>query len=173
MYDFDFDRIVSNYSVGIQDYTLQPGIEGVCVQNIDRYNDETGNFTELLRMNKCSIDLAQVNYSELSSFAVKAFHIHKTQTDIIFVPPSSKVLLILIDLRNREGHTQRGVLGDCKSQLVTVPPGVAHGFKNLLDCPASLIYFVDRYFTDNEEECEEYRMPADYFGDDIWYEMTE
>jgi dTDP-4-dehydrorhamnose 3,5-epimerase len=51
---------------------------------------------------------------------------------------------------------------------VRIPPGVAHGCRNLR--PASsgqIIYFVDVQFS-TDEHCDEGRLPWDHFGKDVW-----
>ena len=62
----------------------------------------------------------------------------------------------------------RFVLGDSSSRLVRIPPGVAHGCKNLLhDRSSAIIYFVDVQFS-TDEECDEGRLPWDHFGESLW-----
>src|SRR6056297_960657 len=84
----------------LQDYSTEPEIDGVEIISLKRFNDETGSFTELLRLNDGETEnipdfnLQQINYSSLDGKMIKAFHIHKKQTDIWYVPPASKILLI-------------------------------------------------------------------------------
>ena len=62
----------------------------------------------------------------------------------------------------------RLVLGDGNSQLVRIPPGVAHGCKNLRPgAPGAIIYFVDVQFAVGED-CDEGRLPWDHFGAEVW-----
>ena len=42
---------------------------------------------------------SQVNYTELEPGTIKAFHLHRRQTDVWFVPPADKLLLVLVDVR--------------------------------------------------------------------------
>jgi dTDP-4-dehydrorhamnose 3,5-epimerase-like enzyme len=85
--------------------------------------------------------------------------------------PGDKLLLVLLDLR--EGSSTRDVrrrmvLGDGASRLVLIPPGVAHGVKNLAAARGRIIYFVDAQFSPAPDQCDEGRVPWDFAGPDIW-----
>jgi len=83
----------------LQDYSPKPSIKGVEVVELHRHTDDGGSFTELGRFTAGvsaafgGFVLAQVNYSELEPGAIKAFHLHRRQTDVWFVPPGDKILL--------------------------------------------------------------------------------
>jgi dTDP-4-dehydrorhamnose 3,5-epimerase-like enzyme len=62
----------------------------------------------------------------------------------------------------------RLVLGDGASRLVRIPPGVAHGVKNLVRAIGRVIYFTDVQFSPDPELCDEGRLPWDYAGPEIW-----
>ena len=162
---------------GKQDYSPKRPIEGVEIIELRRFNDDGGAMTELGRidggMHKQlpGFEVRQVNYSVLEPLAIKAFHLHQRQTDVWYVPPSDKLLLVLGDVRQgspTEGQMMRFVLGDGNSRLVRIPPGVAHGCRNLRPAsPSAIIYFVDVQFS-VDDECDEGRLPWDYFGADVW-----
>jgi len=160
-----------------QDYSPKPEIKGVEFVELSRHTDDGGSFTELGRFTAGAsaaipgFVLAQVNYSEIEPGAVKAFHLHQRQTDIWYVPPSDKMLLVLIDARAgspSEGVRMRLVLGDGRSRLVRIPPGVAHGCRNLAPTRGRIIYFTDTHFSPAPESCDEGRLPWDFAGPDIW-----
>lgn len=160
-----------------QDYSKKGSIEGVKTIALKRFNDDGGAFTELARLSEgClqsefPLSIRQINYSIMETGALKAFHFHRRQTDVWFVPPEDKVLLILVDLRvdsPTQGLMQRMVLGDCKSELVFIPPGIAHGCKNLADHQSRIMYFIDQQFNPDPAECDEWRLPWDHFGAGIW-----
>ena len=65
----------------------------------------------------------------------------------------------------------RFVIGDSNSQLVRIPPGVAHGCRNIGPATARIIYMVDVHFSPTPGECDEGRLPWDHLGEDIW-ELT-
>lgn len=169
------DRASSSY--GVQDYGPRTEIEGVEIVRLRRFNDDGGSMTELGRLENGShasvpgFQVRQVNYSVMEPLAIKAFHLHKRQTDVWFVPPSDKILLVLADVRAgsaTEGLVRRLVLGDGNPFLVRIPPGVAHGAKNLRPAaPSTIVYFVDLHFSVGSD-CDEGRIPWDHFGAQVW-----
>jgi len=160
-----------------QDYSPKPAIEGLEIVQLRRFNDDGGAMTELGRLDEGRLVglegfvVRQVNYSTMEPLAIKAFHLHDRQTDVWYVPPSDKVLLVVADVRAgspTERVVQRIVLGDGNSRLVRIPPGVAHGVKNLRTAASStIVYFVDVNFT-TDESCDEGRLPWDHFGEEVW-----
>ena len=169
------DEAQRAYSV--QDYAAQPAIQGVELVDLRRFTDDGGSFTELGRLGNGvhagfpGFEVKQINYSELEPGAIKAFHIHRSQTDVWFVPPGDKMLLVLLDVRAgspTEKVTRRLILGDGASRLVRIPPGVAHGVKNLAAVRGRIIYFVDVQFQAAPAECEEGRLPWDFAGAGVW-----
>ncbi len=162
---------------GYQDYSGSPRIDGVEIVELKRFNDDGGAITELGRLTEGrhgqleGFDVRQVNYSVVEPGAIKAFHLHRRQTDVWYVPPSDRILLVLHDAREgspSEGATMRFMLGDGNNRLVRIPPGVAHGCRNLGDRPAAILYFVDVQFSVEEDECDEGRLPWDFCGEEIW-----
>lgn len=169
-------------SFRLQDYSAKPGIKGVEIVELQRHTDDGGSFTELGRFAAgasqafAGFALAQVNYSEMEPGAIKAFHLHRRQTDVWFVPPSDKILLVLFDARAgspTEGVRMRLVLGDGRSRLVRIPPGVAHGCRNLGQARGRIIYFTDTHFSSAPDSCDEGRLPWDFAGPDIWETTRE
>ena len=161
----------------LQDYSSAPAIEGVAIVDLRRFVDDGGSFTELGRLGDGvyaalpGFEVRQINYSEMEPGAIKAFHLHRRQTDVWFVPPGDKMLLVLLDVRegSRTRNAERRlVLGDGASRLVRIPPGVAHGVKNLASERGRIIYFVDTQFSADPDQCDEGRLPWDFAGTDIW-----
>jgi dTDP-4-dehydrorhamnose 3,5-epimerase len=162
---------------GLQSYGGAPSIDGVQVVELRRHADDGGSMTELGRLERGALDgvtgfeLAQVNYSVLQPGTIKAFHVHRRQTDVWYVPPEDRVLLVLADVREgsaTEGNRMRIVLGNGASRQVVVPPGVAHGCRNLAESISRVIYFADLRFSPDPERCDEGRLPWDFFGQEIW-----
>jgi dTDP-4-dehydrorhamnose 3,5-epimerase len=161
----------------VQDYSAKTRIHGLEIVELKRFNDDGGAMTELGRLDGGlhkllpGFEVRQVNYSIMEPLGIKAFHLHKRQTDVWFVPPQDKALLVVGDVRAgspTKGLVQRIVLGDTRSFLVRIPPGVAHGVKNLRPAaPISIIYFVDVQFS-TDAQCDEGRLPWDYFGEKVW-----
>ncbi len=161
----------------VQDYSKRPGIEGVVLVPLRRARDETGSMTELARLRNGLVDglegftAAQVNFSTLEPGAIKAFHVHRRQTDVWFVPPSDRVLLVLADVRAgspTEGTRLTMTLGDGDSRLVRIPPGVAHGCRNIGTGTARILYLTDVHFSPEPGETDEGRLRWDLFGAGIW-----
>ena len=161
----------------LQDYTALPPIAGVEIVELRRYHDDGGAFTELGRLSGGvhaafpGFEVRQVNYSEMDPGVIKAFHLHRRQTDVWFVPPADKILLVLLDARagsTTENAHRRLVLGDGTSRLVRIPPGVAHGARNLAPTRGRIIYFVDTHFSADPDQGDEGRLPWDYAGRDVW-----
>lgn len=169
------DKSRAAYSV--QQYAPRTPIDGLQILDLRRFHDDGGSMTELARLaDGAHKDLPgfvarQVNYSEMEPGATKAFHLHMRQTDVWFIPPSSKMLVVLGDCRAASptnGAVQRLVLGDGTSKLVRIPPGVAHGVRNLATTRGQIIYFVDVNFDPDPARCDEGRLPWDHFGADVW-----
>jgi len=155
------------------------GMQDVKVLRLRRFGDDGGSMTELTRLNEHGFfdnefngfQVRQVNYSTLEPGVIKAFHVHKRQYDVWYVPPEDRVLLVLVDLRE-EAASRRKVLkvllGGGDSMLVKIPPGVAHGCKNIGTGTAHLIYFTSEHFSPEPATTDEGRLPWDLVGAEIW-----
>jgi len=161
----------------LQGYGKRPGIDGVARVSLQRFGDDGGSMVELLRLaaerpdGLGGFDPAQINYSTIQPGVIKAFHVHRRQTDVWFVPPEDRVLLVLLDTRRdaaSSGRLQRIVLGDGVASLLRIPPGVAHGCRNLGTTPARVIYFTDVTFSPDPADCDEGRLPWDFAGAEVW-----
>lgn len=160
-----------------QDYSANKSIAGVRVAEIKHFSTEDGYFMELIRLEQGIIDsfkaerfeAKQINIAKSSSKTVKAWHIHYHQEDVWFIPPDSKLLVGLVDLRKdseTKDQQMRLILGEGKSKLLYIPRGVAHGYANFSEADSYIIYFVNNYF--NPEKSDENRLAWDYFGQDFW-----
>ena len=164
-------------SFSYQDYGGASRIDGVELVELKRFNDDGGAITELARLTAGAhselpgFECKQFNYSEIAPGAIKAYHLHQRQTDVWYVPPHDKLLLVLHDARKgspTEDTTMRLILGDGHDRLVRIPPGVAHGTRNLATETGRIIYMVDVQFSTEPGDCDEGRLPWDYLGTDIW-----
>jgi dTDP-4-dehydrorhamnose 3,5-epimerase len=161
----------------VQSYAPRPAIEGVEIIPLTRHHDDAGSMTELARLVDgtpkalAGFTMRQINFSEIEPGAIKAFHLHTRQTDVWFVPPSDRFLLILVDVRKgspTEDASMRFMLGAGASRLVRIPPGVAHGVRNLGTAMGRIVYFTDVHFSPEPSDCDEGRLPWDYLGVDVW-----
>jgi dTDP-4-dehydrorhamnose 3,5-epimerase len=160
-----------------QSYAPAPRIDGVEIVELKRFADDGGSMTELARLADgqpqafAGFTVRQINYSEVEPGAIKAFHLHQRQTDIWYVPPSDRMLVVLLDVRKgskTEGTRMRLTLGAGGSRMVRIPPGVAHGVRNLAAAPGRIIYFTDVHFSPEPASCDEGRLPWDHAGAEIW-----
>ena len=172
----DFSRDAKR-AFQVQSYAKTPVIDGVSLVPLTRHTDDGGSLTELLRLadgqaaGLAGFTVRQVNVSELAPGAIKAFHLHVRQTDVWYVPPSDRMLLVLLDVRQgsaTEGARMRLVLGDGASRLARIPPGVAHGVRNVGTAMGRIVYFTDLHFSAEPSACDEGRLPWDFAGRDIW-----
>ena len=161
----------------LQAYGSRPAIDGVEIVNLTRHADDGGSITELVRMDGgepqalAGFTVRQINFSEVEPGAIKAFHLHARQTDVWYVPPSDRLLVVLVDVRagSRTEHVcQRLTLGAGASRLLRIPPGVAHGVRNIGTVTGRLIYFVNLHFATDPATCDEGRLPWDFAGPEIW-----
>jgi dTDP-4-dehydrorhamnose 3,5-epimerase len=161
----------------LQAYGPALAIEGVALVRLARHADDGGSLTELARLTDGRAEglegftVRQVNYSELAPGTIKAFHLHVRQTDVWYVPPGDRMLIVLLDARQgsrTEGARMRVVLGDGASRLLRIPPGVAHGVRNLGTATGRVIYFTDLHFSAEPSSCDEGRLPWDFAGADVW-----
>src|SRR3989442_9275985 len=132
-----------------QSYSPAPRIDGVELVELKRFADDGGSMTELARLTDglpqafAGFTVRQINYSEVEPGAIKAFHLHHRQTDVWYVPPSDRMLLVLIDVRQAsktEGTRMRLTLGAGASRLVRIPPRVAPAALNTAPPPRRIIY---------------------------------
>ncbi|MGH7279634.1 MAG: dTDP-4-dehydrorhamnose 3,5-epimerase family protein [Candidatus Rokuibacteriota bacterium] len=161
----------------VQSYAAGATIEGVQVVELRRFADDGGSMTELTRLVRGhpealgDFEVRQVNYSEIEPGVIKAFHLHTRQTDVWYVPPSDRILVVLIDVRKSsrtEGSRMRLMLGAGASRLLRIPPGVAHGVRNLGTATGRVIYFTDLHFSPEPSTCDEGRLAWDHAGADVW-----
>ena len=161
----------------VQAYGPAPSIDGVELIELRRHHDDGGSVTELARLADgrpqalAGFTLRQVNYSEVEPGAIKAFHLHLRQTDVWFVPPGDRMLVVLVDVRKgsrTEGTKLRLMLGDGTARMLRIPPGVAHGVRNLATATGRIVYFTDVHFSPEPAACDEGRLPWDYAGREIW-----
>ena len=137
-------------------------IDGVHIKNLKVVPDERGWLMEILRCDDENfIRFGQVYLSTAYPGVVKAWHYHKLQTDN-FTCVRGMMKVALYDAR--EDSSTYTVLmelfsGEKNPILISVPPGVYHGFKAI---GAETAYFISiPTLPYNYEEPDEYRLPPD------------
>lgn len=173
-----YDWVGSDYrdQMSTQTYGGRVRIEGVELVELALFGDEGGDFCELCRLGEDGALTSlpgfrpkQMSYSYMEPGTIKAFHLHRNQDDLWFVPPHERLLVGLLDTRERSGTyraSMRLVLGAGKARQLLIPRGVAHGVANLSPRPASIIYFANSTF--DAADPDEHRLPYDVLGADFW-----
>jgi len=164
-------------NVSAQDYAPKRIIDGVRFIPIKRFVEAGGSFSELGRCNGGELQdlpgfvVRQVSYSTMLPSTIKAFHLHLAQSELWFVPPESRLLMGLLDVRAgspSEGVSMRFVMGDGQPRFVYIPAGVAHGAANLGTELGQIIYFMDQQFSPDPDKTDEKRLPWDVLGEGFW-----
>lgn len=126
-------------------------IEGVRIRPVTLWPDDRGYFLEIERL--AQVETIQVSTALSYPGAIKAFHYHRLQTDF-WTPVAGMFQVALIDLREGS-RTHRAVntlyVGALRPWQITIPPGVAHGYKILGRDPGVLVYLTDRFYNPDDE----------------------
>jgi len=136
-------------------------IEGVKIKKLNIIADERGNLAEILRADDQIFEkFGQVYFTTAYPGAVKAWHYHKIQTDY-FCTIRGMTKLVLYDARE-QSSTYKMIneffLGVHNPLLVTIPPMVYHGFKNISTDEAIMINIPTEPY--NHTAPDEYRLDA-------------
>jgi dTDP-4-dehydrorhamnose 3,5-epimerase len=161
-----------------QSYAPRPPIAGVTLGEVPVFRSPDGLFTEIARLDPerqvegvAGFRPIQWNWSLLEPGAVKAWHLHLDQEDLWIVPPDSALLVGLADLRRHSptaSTVQRLALGGGRCHRLLIPRGVAHGVANLGARPQAMLYAVNRFFSADPEQTDEWRLRWDRFGASFW-----
>ena len=137
-------------------------IDGVETRHLQTFADERGWLTEILRRDwDCFEEFGQVYLTASYPNVVKAWHMHKKQTDHITCV-KGMVKLALYDGRDKsetKGEINDFVTGERNLLLISIPPGIWHGFKAISDGYALVINIPDRLY--DYEKPDELRLPPD------------
>ena len=121
-------------------------IEGVVVQPLRRICDERGMIMHMLRCDSpLFVQFGEVYFSQAFPGVIKAWHVHKRQTQHYAVL-QGMVKLVLHDLRKDApsfGTTEEHFVGESNYCLVRIPPGVANGYKTYGIAPALIANCAD------------------------------
>ncbi|MFN7920245.1 MAG: dTDP-4-dehydrorhamnose 3,5-epimerase family protein [Bryobacteraceae bacterium] len=133
-------------------------IPGVKVSPYKLYPDDRGYFLEVARLGSGLVADFPATTTQISAAlsypgTIKAFHIHKRQTDF-WVPARGMFQVALVDLREDSptyGLRNTMYAGDLKPWQILIPPGVAHGYKVIGMEPGMLVYVTDRQYDPTDE----------------------
>lgn len=109
-------------------------IAGVNVKQLNLIPDERGFLMEILRNDdEFYRQFGQCYITAAYPGVVKAWHYHKLQTDH-FCVVSGMAKVVLYDGRKEsptQGEINEFFMGERRRLLVSIPPGVYHGYKNI------------------------------------------
>jgi dTDP-4-dehydrorhamnose 3,5-epimerase len=156
---------------GIGDVILKPEspqvIPGVRVQPFALWPDDRGYFLEVARIGQGAVagfdpESTQVSAALSLPGTIKAFHIHKKQTDC-WCPASGMFQVALVDLRIDSptfGKKNTLYVGGLRPWQILIPPGVGHGYKVISRDAAMLVYITDRVYDPTDEGRVAYNHPG-------------
>jgi dTDP-4-dehydrorhamnose 3,5-epimerase len=156
---------------GIGNVILKPDsadlIDGVRVHPCSLWPDDRGYFLEVMRMGRGPASEFPSSSTQVSAAVsypgtIKAFHIHKHQTDY-WAPVAGMLQVALVDLRSgspTHGRRNTFYLGHLRPWQLLIPPGVAHGYKVIGVEPAVLVYVTDHFYNPEDEG----RIPHNHAG---------
>jgi dTDP-4-dehydrorhamnose 3,5-epimerase len=124
-------------------------IQGVIVKSLTQYKDDRGWLAEVYRMDELDIKPTMAYVSMTQPGVARGPHEHVHQSDaFVFVGPGSFKLYLWDRRENSEtvGETLELEVGENNPCLVTVPPGVVHGYKCISDIPAFSINLPDKLY---------------------------
>jgi len=133
-------------------------IAGVAVKPFALWPDDRGYFLEVARLGEGLVagfppESTQVSAALNYPGIIKAFHYHKFQTDF-WVPSAGLLQVALVDLR-RGSRTYAAkntfYVGALRPWQLSIPPGVAHGYKVIGEQPSVLIYITNRTYNPKDE----------------------
>ena len=131
-------------------------IKGVEVKELVTHADERGFFREVIRKTDdfFAVGFGQLSHSLVHTGVIKAWHMHKFQTQWTYVA-SGSLKVVLHDLREESptwGETTEFILGDHHpARAYSFAPGVAHGYR-CINGPAHVIYVTSGVYDLEDEE---------------------
>lgn len=130
-------------------------IADVVIRNLVTHTDERGFFREIIRVTDdfFAEGFGQWSHSLMYTGVIKAWHIHNVQVDWWYVT-AGVLRVVLHDTRTGSPtfrETMELLMGENQlSQIIRIPPGVAHGCK-CLSGPAHLFYITSHVYDPNDE----------------------
>jgi dTDP-4-dehydrorhamnose 3,5-epimerase len=137
-------------------------IQGVMTKELTVHVDERGRLMEMLRADEdLFTKFGQVYMTTTNPGVVKAWHLHKKQTDNV-VCVKGTIKLAMYDARedsSTRGETKEYAVGEHKPMLIQIPAGVYHGWMCVSDSEAIVINCpTETYDAKNPDE---FRLPYD------------
>jgi len=133
-------------------------IDGVRIEAGSLWPDDRGWFQELFRFGRATVkdfsaQTTQVSAAVSYSGIIKAFHLHRHQTDF-WAPITGMFQIALVDMRLDSptfGSKNTLYVGEQRPWRILIPPGVAHGYKIVSPAAGALVYATDRFYDPEDE----------------------
>jgi dTDP-4-dehydrorhamnose 3,5-epimerase len=104
-----------------------------------------------------------------SKSTIRAFHGHLEEAKYFYISKGSAIVAVvkLDDVKSpsKDLEVKRYILSDKKPQILFIPPKYANGFRALENDTRIIIFSTS---TLEESESDDFRFPADYWGNEIW-----
>jgi len=104
-----------------------------------------------------------------STTTIRAFHGHLREAKYVYVAEGSAIVAAVkldnIEHPSKEELVHRYVLSDKKAQVLFIPPKFANGFRPLEENTRILFFSTASL---EESKGDDFRYPADYWGQEIW-----
>jgi dTDP-4-dehydrorhamnose 3,5-epimerase len=152
---------------------MKSTIEGVQVIPLTVHADDRGYLVEIVRSvgdeqpHAIAHRFGQVYLvSSIARGTIRAFHKHGELWDWFFIGSGTAKFVLRDDREDSPtyGQLMTTVIGERNPSLITVPPGVYHGWMSLEDNTQMISVASHTYNRDNPDEV---RIPPDSFGD-VW-----
>ncbi|MCM8791738.1 MAG: dTDP-4-dehydrorhamnose 3,5-epimerase family protein [Candidatus Omnitrophica bacterium] len=143
-------------------------IEGVKFVELKANVDERGYLIEILRVcDEHFVKFGQVYLvGNFSKGTIRAFHKHNQLWDWFFISHGSAKFVLVDDRKNSPTfkNIETFIISSRNPALLSVPPGVYHGWMSLEDDTQMISIASEVY---NRTSPDEVRIPYDSFGD-VW-----
>ena len=166
-------------------------IEGVQVLELKSYSDERGFFREVIRFTDLGIAPAQESHAFRIAGIANGWHIHRYHRETFYVVRGSlRVVLkdcrtgepihvsypynhdekdVIFGLSGTPGEYQEVVIGEYTPRIVSIPAGVAHGYRVLQD--TDIIYTATATYETSRND--EGRIDPSYWSEHDWQRVTD
>jgi len=124
-------------------------IEGVELFPLQRYEDERGWFTELMRASVVDRQIKQSNLVFSRKGVIRGLHYHERGQNDLFACLQGLVRVVVLDRESAETFTVD--IGDDNPVVVFVPGHHAHGYEALTDS-LFLYHVTEEYDADDPDE---------------------
>jgi len=138
-------------------------IEGVVTREFRQYRDARGWLAETFRIDELGDYRPEMGYVSLTfSGITRGPHEHVEQTDY-FCFLGRFTVYLWDNRKDSPTYRNRTVIENADKQIVIVPPGVVHAYKNTGDAEGMVLNFPDKLFAGwgKKEKVDEVRHESD------------